>query len=92
MFDEDISHSMTYAERESLKVFAQKGKNLDTALILVTYWLRCAQDITFDGFVSNWAEANRSDDIEAIRTHWPHSGPRMIADGSTEWGSTIPEA
>lgn len=84
---QDFPHVMTFAERESLKDFARSGRSLDQALIMIAHWMRCNIDVTFAGYAANWAEANQTDDVSALRQHWPLSGPRMIADNSSDWGS-----
>lgn len=85
----DSFHSMTYAERESLKDFARRGECLDEALIMIAHWMRESQDVSFTGYASNWAEARRTESNEPMRKQWPLRGARFIADGSTEWGSAI---
>lgn len=87
--DDGPPHSMTYEERESLKAFARKGVGLDQALIMITHWMRSAQDVTFSGYAGNWAAANEQDPQGPLKAHWPLSGSRMIADGSSEWGSAV---
>jgi hypothetical protein len=79
--------AMTYAEREKLKVFASRGKCLDAMLRAIAHWMRQGVNVSFSAYVSNWAEANRSQkfDVEAIREQWPHSGPRFIANECTDW-------
>lgn len=94
LIEEAPSHSMTYAEREKLKSFASEGKCLPAMLVAVAHWMREGMDVSFSGFVANWAEANRDGgwEVEAIRKHWPHTGARFIADNSSTWGSAIPDA
>ena len=87
--EQPIPHVMTYAERETLKRFARQGDNLDQALIAVAHWLSCGMDISFSGYVANWAAANQHDDVAAIRAQWPLTGPRMIANNATAWGSFL---
>jgi hypothetical protein len=82
-------HSMTYAEREALKSFAQRGECLSEVIVAIAHWMREAQDVTLTGYISNWAEANQSQKTAPMRKQWPLSGPRMIADGSSEWGSAV---
>ena len=82
-------HVMTYAEREALKVFARQGENLDQALIAIAHWLSCGMDVSFSGYIANWAAANQHDDVAAIRAQWQFSGARMIADNSSGWGSYL---
>ena len=86
----EITHSMTYAEREGLKVFAVQGECLADTLIMITHWMRQTLDVSFAGYASNWIEANRRlRPIEGMRKAWPFEGARFIADGSSEWGSAI---
>jgi hypothetical protein len=80
---------MTYVERESLKTFASRGECVADVLIMIAHWMREPHDVTFTGYASNWAEANRGRGVEPIRKQWPLSGPRSIADGSSEWGSAV---
>ena len=89
MDEADAFHSMTYAERENLKRFAERGECLADALVMIAHWMRQSQDVTFTGYASNWAEANRARDIEAIRAQWPLTGSRFIADDRSDWGSTV---
>lgn len=86
----DPTHSMSFAECESLKDFARKSKNLKETLIMISNWMACGFDVTFTGYAANWAAANLTDDVSAMRHQWPLQGPRMIADNLTGWGSTIP--
>ncbi|RQP21802.1 hypothetical protein [Piscinibacter terrae] len=89
MDDDEQKHSMTYQEREQLKQFARKGQNLEQTLIMISHWMSCGHDVTFSGYAANWAAANSRDDVGAIRQQWPLTGPRMIADDRTEWGSAV---
>ena len=84
--------SMKYEERETLKSFAQRRECLADTLVMIAHWMRQTQDVTFAGYAANWAEANRSRNIEPMRKQWPLSGPRFIADNTSEWGSALPEA
>ena len=88
----EYPQSMTYKERESLKVFAGKGQCLAEALTMIAHWMRQSQEVTFTGFAANWCEANRLRLIDPMREHWPHTGTRFIADNTSEWGSALPEA
>lgn len=90
-FEEEASplHSMTYAEREALKLFARAGINLEEILIYIAHWLRCDMDVSFSGYVAHRAASEIAVDVSAIRRQWPLTGPRMIADGSSEWGSYL---
>ena len=92
--EEAPSHSMTYAEREKLKSFAAAGNSLPAMLLAIAHWMREGMDVSFSGYIANWAEANRDQvwEVEAIREQWPLSGPRFIADNSSTWGSAIPDA
>lgn len=88
----EFTHSMTYAEREALKRFADQGECLAEALIMIAHWMRQPQDVSFTGYAENWIEANRRlRSIDAMRKVWPFQGLRFIKDGSSEWGSAIPE-
>ena len=90
-YDEDAPmHCMTYSEREKLKQFAQRGEGLADVLIAITHWMRSKQDISFSAYVANWAVAQAKQDNSAVRTEWPLVNSRMIADGSSEWGSYLP--
>lgn len=80
---------MTYDEREGLKRFAQNGKCLADTLVMIAHWMRQVQDVTFTGYASNWSEANRDRNIGAMRAQWPLTGPRFIADNTSEWGSAL---
>ena len=80
-------HCMTYSEREELKQFAQRGEDLADVLIAIAHWMRSEQDVSFSAYVANWAVAQAKPDSSAIRTKWPLVDSRMIADGSSEWGS-----
>lgn len=82
-------HSMTYPEREALKAFARSGKNLEEIIIYIAHWLRCEIDVSFSGYVAHRAASEIAVDVSAIREQWPLTGPRMIADGSSEWGSYL---
>lgn len=82
-------HVMTYEERESLKAYARTGVGLDQALLMIAHWMRVAQDVTFSGYAGNWAVANEPDPNGPLKAHWPLNGRRMIADGSSEWGSYL---
>ena len=92
MDEAEAPHSMTYAEREKLKQFARQGKCLEQTLIMISHWMRCAPDVTFSGYASNWAASQAGEAVSAMREQWPLIGPRMIADGSSEWGSAIKKA
>lgn len=93
MHNEEVpNHSMTYEEREALKSFARAGECLTDTLIMIAHWMRQTQDVTFSGYAANWAEANRSMNIEAMRKQWPLTGPRFIADNLSDWGSALPES
>lgn len=89
MEEKESLHSMTYKEREQLKQFARRGKCLEQALVMIAHWMRCSQDVTFSGYASNWAAAQTQEDVSAIREQWPLTGPRMIANDRTEWGSAV---
>lgn len=93
-FDSAPNHSMTYAEREKLKRFAARGECLHAMLLAIAHWMREDMDVSFSGYVANWAEANKSigPEISAILEHWPLVGDRFIANGSSRWGSAIPDA
>jgi hypothetical protein len=80
-------HSMTFVEREQLKTFARGGKSLEELLIIVAYWMRCYQDVSFSDYAANWIAANTLDDVSAISAEWPLTGPRKIADNCSDWGS-----
>ena len=82
-------HLMTYLEREALKAFARNGHSLDQALLMIAHWMRTGQDVTFSGYAANWAVANESDPRGPLKAKWPLTAPRMIADGSSEWGSYL---
>ena len=82
-------HSMTYPEREALKAFARSGKNLEEMIIYIAHWLRCDMDVSFSGYVAHRAASEIAVNVSAIREQWPLTGPRMIADGSSEWGSYL---
>lgn len=85
-------HSMTYIERENLKTFASNGKCLAETMIMIAHWMRQTQDVTFSGYAANWVEANmKGRSIEPMQTNWPLTSQRFIADGSSEWGSAIPQ-
>lgn len=86
------SHSMTYAEREHLKKFATEGKSLATIILGFSHWMREDMDVSFSGYISNWAVANQHLDVEPILAQWPLIGPRLIADNSSIWGSALPDA
>jgi hypothetical protein len=85
--EESPNHVMTLPEREVLKEFARKGMNLEQIIIMIAHWMSCNIDVTFSGYAANWAVANTMEDVTAIRKQWPLSGPRMIADNMTSWGS-----
>ena len=85
--EQGLPHSMTFKEREELKAFARKGLNISETLIMISHWMSCAIDVTFTGYASNWAAANLTDDVSAMRLQWPLTGPRWIANNSTAWGS-----
>lgn len=89
MVDEENGpmHCMTYSEREQLKAFARRGECLSDLLIAIAHWMRCEADVSFSKYVANWAVAHTQSDVSAIRSEWPLSSPRMIADGLTDWGS-----
>lgn len=88
--DEDAPmHCMTYSEREKLKQFAQRGEELADVLIAIAHWMRIEQDVSFSAYIANWAVAQAKPDASAIRTEWPLVGSRMIADGSSVWGSYL---
>jgi|CXWL01.1.fsa_nt_gi hypothetical protein len=89
MDESESFHAMTYAEREELKHFALRGECLADTLLMITHWMRQTQDITFTGYASNWAAANRDRGIEAMRRQWPLAGQQLIADRSSEWGSSL---
>jgi hypothetical protein len=80
------SHTMTYTERETLKDFARRGRNNDQIVILICHWMR-NHDVDFSTYAANWAAANSSEDVSAIQKQWPLTGPRMIADDCSNWGS-----
>ena len=82
-------HSMTYSEREALKSFARAGESLEELIVFIAHWLRCPMDVSFSGYVAHRAAAETAVDVSAIRRQWPVNGPRMIADGSSEWGSYL---
>jgi len=82
-------HSMTYTEREALKTFAKRGECLSEVLVAIAHWMREPQDVTFTGYISNWAEANQREEGDPIMMQWPLNGPRLIAKGSSEWGSAV---
>ena len=82
-------HSMTYREREALKGFARSGENLQEMIIYIAHWLRCDMDVSFSGYVAHRAASETAVDVSAIRRQWPLVEPRMIADGSSEWGSYL---
>lgn len=86
--DEPPMHCMTFAEREQLKQFARRAEGLTDVLIAIAHWMRCAQDISFSAYIANWAVAQMQAN-PSVRSEWPLSSPRMIADGSTEWGSYL---
>lgn len=90
-FDDEAAplHSMTYPEREALKVFARSGENLQEMIIYIAHWLRCDMDVSFSGYVAHRAASETAVDVSAICRQWPLVGPRMIADGSSEWGSYL---
>lgn len=88
--DSGPPHSMTYAEREMLKTFATEGKELAPMLLAVSHWMREDMDVSFSGYISNWADANQHLDVELIRAKWPLIGPRFISDNSSIWGSALP--
>lgn len=79
--------AMTHTEREALKSFASRGECLNAMLKAIAHWMRQEPYVSFSDYVSNWAEANRNQqfDVEAIRKQWPHSGPRFIATGFSDW-------
>ncbi|HRD97926.1 MAG TPA: hypothetical protein PLA97_16180 [Rubrivivax sp.] len=79
--------AMTYDEREELKRFARRGKNLEEVVIMIANWMSCGVDVTFTGYAANWIAANNTGNLEAMASTWPLTGPRMIADDSTAWGS-----
>lgn len=86
--DEDAPmHCMTYSEREKLKRFAQRGEDLADVLVAIAHWMRSEQDVSFTAYVANWAIAQAKSEASAIRVEWPLVDSRMIADGSSEWGS-----
>jgi len=90
MDESETTHSMSYAEREALKQFADRGECLADTLLMITHWMRQTQDVSFTGYASNWSEANRlTRKIEEMRNAWPLHGPRFIANGSSEWGSAV---
>ena len=88
-YDESPMHCMTYSEREQVKQFARRGEGLADVLIAITHWMRCAQDISFSAYIANWAIAQTQSDLTVVKNEWPLSSSRMIADGSTEWGSYL---
>ncbi len=69
--EQGLPHSMTFKEREELKAFARKGLNISETLIMISHWMSCAIDVTFTGYASNWAAANLTDDVSAMRLQWP---------------------
>jgi hypothetical protein len=79
--------AMSHAEREELKSFASRGECLKAMLTAIVHWMRQTPYVSFSDYVSNWAEANRNQpfDVEALRKQWPHSGPRFIATGFSDW-------
>ncbi|MDV7210483.1 hypothetical protein [Azotobacter beijerinckii] len=79
--------AMTYAEREQLKQFAGEGKNLHETLTMIAHWMRQAEAVPFSDYAANWAAAEQRKDVEAMRQQWPLTGPRMIADNCSDWGS-----
>lgn len=80
-----MQQEMTYDEREALKSFARKGKNLEEALIMITHWMRQEAKIQFSEYASNWAAANQENDVTAMIEQWPLSGPPKIADNGSDW-------
>lgn len=91
MDEENLNiHSMTLAERETLKRFAREGKNLEQTIIMISHWMGCQVDVSFSGYAANWAVANTVEDVSAMRACWPLTEGRMIADNSTAWGSYNP--
>ena len=87
--EEKLTHSMSYADREQLKEFARRGRNLEQTLIMISHWMSSGTDVTFPDYAANWAAANTREDVGAMRDQWPLVGPRMIAENRTEWGSAI---
>lgn len=89
MDEEEYFHTMTYAEREGLKAFAARGECLAETLLMIAHWMPHSQDVTFSGYASNWAEANRNQNVGAMRKQWQFTGPRFIADDSSDWGGAL---
>ena len=79
--------SMTFEEREVLKRFAYQGENLKEVVVMIANWMSCGVDVTFTGYAANWIAANNIGSLDAMASTWPLTGPRMIADDTTAWGS-----
>ena len=82
-----MQQEMTYDEREALKSFAQKGKNLEEALIMIAHWMRQETKVQFSEYAANWAAANQENDVIAMREQWHLSGSRKIDDNGSDWKS-----
>lgn len=78
---------MTYEEREHLKVFADQDESLAEVIFMIAHWMRQPEAVPFSNYAANWAAAHTSSDVAAMRQHWPLTGPRMIANGQSGWGS-----
>jgi hypothetical protein len=90
-FDDETPpmHCMTYAEREALKKFARTGQDLEQALVMISHWMSCSQDVSFSAYAANWVAAQATADVPSMHQYWPLKAPRMIADNSTAWGSYL---
>lgn len=87
--EQPFLHGMTFPEREELKQFARRGENLEETIIMLAHWMSCGMDVSFSGYAANWCVATKASDVSAMRLQWPLNAPRMIADGSTAWGSFL---
>lgn len=82
-----MKFEMTHSEREGLKQFASRRKNLHETLVMIAHWMRQPKPVAFGLYAANWAAAEQRLDVEAMRCQWPLIGKRMIADNCSDWGS-----
>lgn len=79
---------MNYQEREHLKRFSDDEahqKELIWVIHMISNWHRQDVKVKFHDYASNWAEAQKTLEIPAMRSWWKLTGPRKIADNYSDW-------